>query len=105
MNESRQIAEISGEENADREKTLNKSIMEEAKHLMDVPVQITIQLAICNMKIRDILKLKESSIVELPKSAGENVDILANQKPLGCGEVLELEGSAGVRITGFSRVP
>ena len=77
------------------------SVMEEAKNFLDIPVRITIQLASRNMKVKDILQLQQSSIVELPKSAGENVDILVNNRLIAGGEVLELEGTTGVRLTDF----
>jgi flagellar motor switch protein FliN/FliY len=67
-----------------------------------VPVKITIQLASRTMKVRDILQLQPSSIVDLPKSAGENVDILMNGRLIGFGEVLELEGATGIRLTDFN---
>ncbi len=70
-----------------------------AQHLFDIPVKITVQLANRNMKVRDILRLQPNSIVELPKSAGENVDILINGRLIAFGEVLELEGCAGIRLT------
>lgn len=78
------------------------SVMEEAKNFLDVPVRITIQLASCNMKVKDIVQLQRSSVVELPKSAGENVDILVNNRLIAGGEVLELEGTTGVRLTDFN---
>jgi flagellar motor switch protein FliN/FliY len=56
------------------------------------------------MKVRDILQLQASSIVELPKSAGENVDILMNNRLIAFGEVLELEGCTGIRLTDFNSV-
>jgi flagellar motor switch protein FliN/FliY len=74
-------------------------IMDELHHFLDVPMKISIQLAKCNMKVRDILQLQPSSIVDLPKSAGENVDILVNERLIGFGEVMELEGSTGIRFT------
>ena len=89
MSESNNTTEISPRD----------SIMEQAQSLMDVFVQINIQLDSCKMKVRDILQLKQSSIMELPKSAGENVDILVNDHPLASGEVLELEGATGIRLT------
>jgi flagellar motor switch protein FliN len=75
--------------------------MEEMDHFLNVPLRITIQLAKCNMKIRDLLQLQEHSVVELPKSAGENVDILVNERLIAFGEVLELEGCTGIRLTDF----
>lgn len=72
---------------------------EEMQYFLDVPIKITVQLANRTMKVRDILQLQPSSIVDLPKSAGENVDILMNGRLIGFGEVLELEGATGIRLT------
>lgn len=76
-----------------------EKVMEEVKHFMDVPLRITIQIGTRTMKVRDILQLQPSSVIELEKSAGENVDILVNNRMIGFGEVLELEGCTGIRIT------
>jgi len=65
----------------------------------DIPLGITIQLDERRMKIRDILQLHTGSVISLPKSAGENVDILINGQPVAFGEVVRLEGSTGIRIT------
>jgi flagellar motor switch protein FliN/FliY len=73
--------------------------LEEMQYFLDVPIKITVQLANRTMKVRDILQLQASSIVDLPKSAGENVDILMNGRLIGFGEVLELEGATGIRLT------
>jgi len=81
-----------------------EKIMEELHHFLDVPMKISVQLAKCNMKVRDILQLQPSSIVELPKSAGENVDILINERLVGFGEVMELEGCTGIRLTDLNIV-
>jgi flagellar motor switch protein FliN len=83
---------------ANETQPLEKKI-EEMNHFLDVPLKITIQLANCNMKIREILQLQQDSVIELPKSAGENVDVLVNERLIAFGEVLELEGSTGIRLT------
>ena len=89
MANSQNISEITSSEKA----------LEELHHFFDVPMKITVQLANTTMKVRDILQLQQASIVELPKSAGENVDILINERLIAFGEVMELEGSTGIRIT------
>ncbi|MDM7994851.1 MAG: FliM/FliN family flagellar motor switch protein [Acidobacteriota bacterium] len=81
-----------------------EKVMDEVHHFLDVPMKITVQLANCNMKVRDILQLQPSSIVDLPKSAGENVDILINERLIGFGEVMELEGCTGIRLTDLNIV-
>lgn len=68
----------------------------------DVPVKISIHLGTRIMKVRDILQLQPSSLVELSKSAGENVDILMNGRLIAFGEVIKLEGSTGIRLTDFN---
>ena len=76
-------------------------VFEELHNFWDIPVNISIQLGTRTMKVRDILQLQPSSIIELPKSAGENVDILMNGRLVAFGEVMELEGCMGIRLTDF----
>jgi len=71
----------------------------EVAHYLDVPMKVRIRLGQRDLKIREILQLKQQSIIELPKSAGENIDILINGKLVAYGEVLEMEGNAGIRLT------
>jgi flagellar motor switch protein FliN len=85
-------------QNSNESPCLEKA-MEELHHFLDIPMRISVQLANRAMKVRDILQLQPSSIVELPKSAGENVDILVNERLFAFGEVMELEGSTGIRLT------
>ena len=76
-----------------------KEAAEELQYFGDVPLGIAVQLGECHMKIRDILQLQAGSVISLPKSAGENVDILINGRVVAFGEVVRLEGSTGIRIT------
>jgi len=74
----------------------------EIHHFGDVPVKIGVRLAKRNMKVQEILQLQPNSIVELPKSAGENVEVLINGRLIAFGEVLELESNTGIRLTDFN---
>ncbi len=51
------------------------------------------------MKVREILQLKQDSILDLPKSAGENLDVYISGKLVAYGEVLEMEARTGIRLT------
>jgi flagellar motor switch protein FliN/FliY len=73
--------------------------LEEVQLYLDVPMKVSIELGRRSMKVREILQLKENSIVELVRSAGENIDIYVNNRLIAYGEVLEMEGSAGIRLT------
>ena len=86
-------------ESMENEPVSNKEVTEELQYFWDVPFGITVQLGTRRMKIRDILRLQVGSVISLSKSAGENVDILINGRAVAFGEVMELEGSTGIRIT------
>lgn len=72
---------------------------EDLQFFGDVPFGITVQLGERRMKIGDILQLQVGSVISLSKSAGENVDVLINGRLVAFGEVMELEGSTGIRIS------
>jgi flagellar motor switch protein FliN len=82
----------------------SEKAIEEVHHFWDIPLRISIHLGTRYMKVRDILQLQPSSIIELQKSAGENVDILMNDRLVAFGEVMELEGCTGIRLTDFNSV-
>ena len=84
--------------------SVGEKTIEELHHFLNIPVRVSVHLGTRTMKVRDILQLQASSIVELPKSAGENVDILMNNRLIAFGEVLELEGCTGIRLTDFNSV-
>jgi len=66
--------------------------------LLDVPLQVTIELGRTKMTIRELLKLGEGSIIELPTAAGEPLEVLVNQKPIAKGEVVVVNEKYGIRL-------
>ena len=54
--------------------------LEEVEHIATVPIEIEVQLARRWMKLSDILALEEGSIVEMDRSAGENIDVFIGHK-------------------------
>jgi flagellar motor switch protein FliN/FliY len=102
--ESKPGIEIMSELQTTNDQSSRDKVMEDLRHFFDIPISIAIQLADRSMKVRDILQLQPNSIVELPKSAGENMDILANGRFIASGEVLELEDSTGIRLTDLGTV-
>jgi flagellar motor switch protein FliN/FliY len=75
--------------------------MEEIAKLADVPVLIEVEIGRSMLKLGDILALEEGSVVALPRSAGENIDIRVGGVLVCYGEVIVMENMVGVRITGF----
>jgi flagellar motor switch protein FliN/FliY len=54
------------------------------------------------MKISEILSLEEGSVIEMDRSAGENIDIYIGSRLAAFGEIVIIENIMGVRITDFN---
>lgn len=67
--------------------------------LLDIPLEVTVQLGLTRMLIRDLLQLGQGSVVELDKLAGEPMEILVNNKLVARGEVVVVNEKFGVRLT------
>lgn len=72
------------------------------KLLRDVEVEVTLEIGRRRMKIADVLKLKAGQNLDLPKGAGEPLDILVNGQLLARGEAIVVGDRYGVRITEFA---
>jgi flagellar motor switch protein FliN len=70
--------------------------------LRDVPLTVHAELGRTKMVVKDILRLGVGSVIELEKETGEPLDILVNNKLIARGEVVEIEGNFGIRITEIS---
>jgi len=67
--------------------------------LFDLELVVSVELARKSMLIRDILQLGEGSIIEFEKLAGENAELMINDKKIAEGEVVVIDDRFGVRIT------
>ena len=67
--------------------------------LSDVNVRLTIRLGASGMLVKDVLQLRNGSVVELDKLAGEQVDLYINDVFFAKGEVLVIGDALGIRIT------
>lgn len=78
------------------------SPQEEVAHIGNVRIEIEVQLDQRWMKLSEILALEEGSIIEMTRSAGENIDIFIGKKLAAFGEIVIIETIMGVRITDFN---
>jgi flagellar motor switch protein FliN/FliY len=76
--------------------------LEEIAHIATVSIEIEVQLDQRWMKLSEILALEEGSIIEMTRSAGENIDIFFGSKLAAFGEIVIIENLMGVRITDFN---
>jgi flagellar motor switch protein FliN/FliY len=76
--------------------------LEQIAHLAEVPVDLDVRLGQAILTIEAILALDAGSVIRIPRSAGENIDILAGGSLIGSGEIVIIEDGFGVRITDFT---
>lgn len=76
----------------------NTATIESWRDHLDISVPIVVELGRTKLTASAILELENHSIVQLPRSTGEGVDVLAGQQLLGRGEIVMIEDRTGVRI-------
>ena len=69
----------------------------------DVPVQMVVVLGRKPMTAKDLLTLRPGKVVEMDKAPLEPVEIMANGKVIGKGELVNVNGKLGVRILKLTR--
>ena len=77
-------------------------LSEEARQiemLMDVKLQLRVRIGKKTMLLKDVINMDIGSIVELDQLANEPLDILIDDKKIGEGEVVIVDGNFGIQIT------
>ena len=69
--------------------------------LSDVEMTVTVELGRTKMKVRDLLRMTEGSLIELGRGIGEAVDVLVNGSVIARGDVVVVDDELGIRITEF----
>ena len=67
--------------------------------LQNIAVSITVEVGRTSMKIRDLLRLTQGSVVELDRIAGEPLDLMVNNTVVAQGEVVLVNDRYGIRLT------
>ena len=65
--------------------------MDNMRLLENIDVVLTVEVGSAEIKIRDLLRLNEGSVIELDRLAGDPLDILANGTMIAKGEVVWAE--------------
>ena len=86
------------------EETVEETVKDNAgldnlKVLENIEVKLTVEVGSTELKIRDLLRLNEGSVVELERLAGDPLDILANGVKIAKGEVVMVGERFGIRFT------
>ncbi|WP_157833441.1 FliM/FliN family flagellar motor switch protein [Desulfotruncus alcoholivorax] len=66
--------------------------------LHDVTLDIWAELGEATLTVREILNLKEDSVIELEKAAGDTVNLKVNGREFARGEVIIIGSNLGIRV-------
>ena len=71
----------------------------DAEVLQNIPVTISVEVGRTSLKIRDLMRLTQGSVVELDRLAGEPLDLLVNDTLVAQGEIVLVNDRYGMRLT------
>jgi len=81
------------EQTAEEMQSINREM------LQNVPVTLSIEVGRATIKIKDLLRLTQGSVVELDRMAGEPLDLLINNTVVAQGEIVLVNDRYGIRLT------
>lgn len=67
--------------------------------LQNISVTMSIEVGRASIRIKDLLRLTQGSVVELDRIAGEPLDLLINNTVVAQGEVVLVNERYGIRLT------
>lgn len=69
--------------------------------IMDVLLNVTAQLGTCDIAMRDVLELKQGTVLRLDQRATDPILVCLNGRPVAKGEVVVVDECFGIKITGL----
>jgi len=73
--------------------------VENLRVLENIDVNLTVVVGNAEIKIRDLLRLSEGSVIELDRLAGDPLDILVNGTIIARGEIVMVGERFGIRFS------
>ena len=85
--------------NTDNSEKIERSGLENLRVLENIDVKLTVEVGGAEIKLRELLRINEGSVIELERLAGDPLDILANGTIIAKGEVVMIGERFGIRFT------
>ncbi len=89
---------------ADTPQPSGMSPTQDLEIVRNVPVRVSAVLGKVRLQVRDLLKLRSGSVVELDRKVGEPIDIYVNDRLVARGEVVVSENRLAISITEIIRI-
>ncbi|MDA9708211.1 flagellar motor switch protein FliN [Alphaproteobacteria bacterium] len=84
---------------SDKDEKNDRTGLENLKVLENIDVKLTVEVGGAEIKLRELLRINEGSVIELERLAGDPLDILANGTIIAKGEVVMIGERFGIRFT------
>ena len=94
-----EVAAEKAEKSSTEEAKSERSSLENLRVLENIDVKLTVEVGGAEIKLRDLLRINEGSVIELERLAGDPLDILANGTIIAKGEVVMIGERFGIRFT------
>ena len=94
-----QEAAVEKDTKVGEEEKSERSSLENLRVLENIDVKLTVEVGGAEIKLRDLLRINEGSVIELERLAGDPLDILANGTIIAKGEVVMIGERFGIRFT------
>ena len=92
-------ANKSEEVNSDNVEKNERTGLENLQVLENIDVKLTVEVGGAEIKLRELLRINEGSVIELERLAGDPLDILVNGTIIAKGEVVMIGERFGIRFT------
>ena len=99
FNEGGSVAENTSKASSSAVSELHHEEVKNLEMLMDIKLQIRVRIGSKIMLLKDVIAMDIGSVVELDQLASEPLDILIEDKKIGEGEVVIVDGNFGIQIT------
>lgn len=77
----------------------NEGVQSNFNLLLEVPLDVMVEIGRTKKQVKEILDLRQGSIIELDKQACDPVDVMVNGQLIAKGDVVVIDDNFGVRIT------
>ena len=94
--EEQEQNDVQSQQNDDKSE---RSGLENLRVLENIDVKLTVEVGGAEIKLRELLRINEGSVIELERLAGDPLDILANGTIIAKWEVVMIGERFGIRFT------
>lgn len=85
--------------NGTRRKCRYIDVPADLRSILTLEVPFIVVIASRDLPVKEVMNLVPGAIIELPKLADEELEILVNNKPIGLGNAVKVGENFGIRIT------